>query len=132
MPELDCVGSDRQLNSSSLHKQARRNPLSRHVYSAVEYHDLVPSLQNNPTSQAHSRVPECDGRRTVQVESDPNNRMVTSSVVHSSCRPFCLLFEPQASLEHVSSPRPTYMGYGCSEHKLVGSHSLGVPLHGSP
>ena len=36
--------------------------------SSVENHDLVPSLRHNSKSQAHSRVPECDGRPTVQVE----------------------------------------------------------------
>ena len=35
----------------------------------VENHDLVPSLSHNIESQAHSRVPECDGRPAVQVES---------------------------------------------------------------
>ena len=34
----------------------------------VENHDMVPSLQNNPQGQAHSRVPECDGWPSVQVK----------------------------------------------------------------
>ena len=102
----------------------------------MENHDLVPLLQNNPTGQAHSRVPKCDGLCTVQVELDPINRVVTSSaglqtnlskVVHSSCRPFCHSSEPQASPVHVSSPRPTCMG-----HKLARSLTLYVPSHGSP
>ena len=46
-----CYG---QLNSGSLHKQTRRNPLGRDVCSPVENHDLVPSLQNNNKSQTHS------------------------------------------------------------------------------
>ena len=41
---------NRQLNSSGLH-----------VRSPVEHHDLVPSLPDNPKSQTHSRVCECDG-----------------------------------------------------------------------
>ena len=49
----DCDG---QLNSSSLHKQARRNPSSGDVCSPVENHDLVPSLQENIKSQTHSKV----------------------------------------------------------------------------
>ena len=32
----------------------------------------------------------------------------------------------------ISSPRPTFLGHGCSEHKLVGSHCLCFPSHGSP
>ena len=57
----NSVGCYRQLNSSSLHKQTRRNPLSEDVCSPVEDHDLVPSLPDNIKSQTHSRVPECDG-----------------------------------------------------------------------
>ena len=75
----DCLGSCRQLYSGSLHKQTGRNPLHGDVCSAVENHDLVPSLRHSPMSQAHSRVPKCDGRLTVQVKSDPINRMVPAS-----------------------------------------------------
>ena len=45
----------------------------------VEDHDLVPSLQDSCKSQTHSRVPECDGRPTDQVEPSPVYRMVTAS-----------------------------------------------------
>ena len=41
------VGCYRQLNSSSLHKQTRRNPLGGDACSPVENHDLVPSLPDN-------------------------------------------------------------------------------------
>ena len=71
-----CKG---QLNSGSLHKQTRRNSLSRDVCSPVEDHGLVPSLSHNIESQTHSRVSECDGRPSVQVEPSPVNRMVTAS-----------------------------------------------------
>ena len=63
----------------------------------MEDHDLVPSLPDNLKSQTHSRVSECDGRPSVQVEPSAVNRMVTASagvqtdlsqVVHSSCRSF--------------------------------------------
>ena len=46
--------------------------------SPVEDHDLGPSLPHNIESQAHSRVPECDGRPTVQVQPSAVNRMVSS------------------------------------------------------
>ena len=97
------VGCYKQLNSSSLHKQTRSNPLGRDVRSPVEDHDLVPSLPDNIKSQTHSRVSECDGRPSVQVEPSPVNRMVTTSagvqtdlsqVIHSSCRSFCHSPEP--------------------------------------
>ena len=94
----NSVGCYRQLNSVSLHKQTRRNILDRDVHSPVEDHDLVPSLPDNIKCQTHSRVSECDGQPSVQVESSAVNRIVTASagvqtdlsqVVHSSCRPFC-------------------------------------------
>ena len=70
-----CYG---QLNSSSLHKQTRRNPLGGDVRSPVEDHDLVPSLPDNLKSQTLYRVSECDGRPSVQVEPIPVNRMVNT------------------------------------------------------
>ena len=80
--------------------------------------------------QTHSRVSECDGRPSVQVEPSPVNRMVTASasvqtdlsqVVHPLCRSICHSSEPQSSIVRVSSPRPKCLGHRCSEHKLVGS-----------
>ena len=64
----NSVGCYRQLNSSSLHKYIRRNPLGGDVRSPVKDHDLVPSLQDNLKSQTHSRVSEFDGQPSVQVE----------------------------------------------------------------
>ena len=84
---------------------------------------------------------ECDGRPSVQVEPSPVNRIVTAStgiqtdlsqVVLSSCRSFCHSPEPQTSTVRVSSPRPKCLGHICSKHKLVGSHCLCLPSHGSP
>ena len=131
----NSVGCNRQLNSGGLHKQTRRKLLSRDVHYPVEDHDLVPSLPDNLESQTHSRVSECDGRPSVQV-----NRMVTvstgvqtdlSKVVHPSCRSICHLSEPQTSTVRVSSPRPKCLGHRCSKHKLVGSLCLCLPSDGS-
>ena len=110
------------------------------MHPPLEDHDLVPSLQDNIKSQTHSRVSECDGRPSVQVEPSSVNRMVTASagvqtdlsqVVHSSCRSFCHSPEPQRSTIRVSCPRPKCLGHRCSEHELVGSHCLCLPSHGS-
>ena len=107
----------------------------------MEDHDLVPSLPDNIKSQTHSRVSECDGQPSVQVKPSSVNRMVTASagvqtelsqVVHSSCRSICHSPETQSSTVCVSSPRPKCSGHRCSEHKLVGSHCLCLPSHGSP
>ena len=136
----NSVGCYGQLNSSSLLKQTRSNPLSGDVHSSVEDHDLVPSLPDNLESQTHSRVSECDGQSSVQVEPSPVNRMVTASagvqtdlskVVHISCRSICHSPEPQSSTVHISSARPKCLGHRCSQCKLVGSHCLCLPSHGS-
>ena len=118
-----------------------RNPLGGDMRSPVEDHDLVPSLPDNVKSQTHSKLSECDGRPSVQVEPSPVNRMVTAStgvqtdlskVVHSSCRSICHSSEPQTSTVPISSPIPKCLGHRCSEHSLVGSHCLCLPSHGSP
>ena len=123
----NSVGCYEQLNSSSLHKQTRRNSLGGDVRSPVEDHDLVPSLPDNLKSQTHSRVSECDGRHSVQVEPSAVNRMVTASagvhtdlsqVVHSSCGSICHSSEPQSLTVRISSPRPKCLEHRCSEHKL--------------
>ena len=141
VPEPNSASCNGQLNSSSLHKQTRRNSLSRNVHSLVEDHDMVPSLSHNIKSQTHSRVSECDGQPSVQVEPSAVNRMVTASagvqtdlskMVHPSCRSFCHSPEPQTSTVRISCPRPKGLGHRCSEHKLDGSHCLCLPSNGSP
>ena len=52
----NSVGYYGQLNSISIHKQTRRNPLSGDVCSPVENHDLVPSLQDNSRAR---HIPGC-------------------------------------------------------------------------
>ena len=140
VPEPISASCNGQLNSGSLHKQTRRNSLSRDVCSPVEDHNLVPSLSHNIESQTHSRVSECDGQPSVQVKPSAVTRMVTPSasvqpdlpkVVHTSCRPICHSSEPQTSTVRISCPRPKGLGARCSEHKLKGSHCLCLPSDGS-
>ena len=80
-------------------------------------------------------------KSSIQVKPSPINRIVNASagvqtdlskVVHSSCRSSCHLSELQSSLVCISGSRPTCLGHRCSEHKLVGSHCLCIPSHGSP
>ena len=132
---------DGQLNCGGLDKQTRGTTLSGDVCTPVENHDLVPSFSHHIESQAHSRVSECDGRPTFQVESGTVDRMVTTStglqtdlpkVVHSPRGPIRHLSEPQASTVRVSYPRPKGLGHRCSKHKLDGSHCLCLPSNGSP
>ena len=141
VPGPNSSSCNGQLDSGSLHKQTRRNSLSRDVRSPVEDHDLVPPLSHNFKGQTHSRVSEPDGRPPIQVQPSAVNRMVTAStgvqtdlpeVVHSSCRPVCHSSEPQTPSLRVSNPRPNGLGHRCSEHKLDGSHCLCLPSNGSP
>ena len=114
----NSASCDGQLNCGGLHKQTRGNTLSGDVCTPVENHDLVPSFSHHIESQAHSRVSECDGRPTFQVESGTVDRMVTTStgvqtdlpkVVHSPRGPIRHLSEPQASTVRLLSQtrRPT-------------------------
>ena len=139
--EPNSASCNGQLNSGSLHKQARRYSLSRDVCTPVEDHDMVPSFSHNIESQTHPRVSECNGRPSVQVKPSPVNRMITASagvqidlskVVHTSCRSICHSSEPQTSTIRVSNPRPKCLGHRCSEHRLDGSHCLCLPSDGSP
>ena len=141
VPEPNSASCDVQLNSGSLHQQTRRNSLSRDVCSPVEDYDLMPSLSHNIESQAHSRVPECDGQPAVQVQSSAVNRMISASagvqtdlpeVVHTSFRLICHSPEPQTSTVRISYPRPKGLEHRCSEHKLDESHCLCLPSYGSP
>ena len=141
VPESNSVSCDGQLNSGSLHQQARGNSLSRDVRSSVENHDLVPSLPYNIESQAHSRVSECDGRPPIQVQPSAVNRMVPApsglqanlpKVVHSSCRLIRYSPESQTPSICVSYPRPKGLEHRCSEHKLDQPHGLRLPSYSSP
>ena len=114
---------------------------SSDVCSPVEDQDLVPSLPHNIKTQAHSRVPECDGRPTVQVPPSAVNRMVSApagiqtdlpEVVHTSCRLIRHSPEPQTSTVRISCPRTKGLGHRCSKHKLDQPHGLCLPSYGSP
>ena len=117
------VATDNSTVVAYINKQGERSP--------VENHDLVPSLPHNIESQAHSRVSECDGRPTVQVQPSAVNRMVSAptglqtdlpEVVHPSCRLICHSPEPQTPTVCVSYPRPKGLGHRCSEHRLDQPH----------
>ena len=56
VPEPNSASCNGQLNSGSLHKQTRRNSLSRDVCSPVEDHDLVPSLSHTLKAR---HIPGC-------------------------------------------------------------------------
>ena len=111
------------------------------MLSCAKNHDLVQSLPHNIESQAHSRVPECDGQPSVQVQPSAVNRMVSAptgvqtdlpEVVHTSCSFICHSPEPQAPTVRVSYPRPKGLGHRCSKHELDQPHGLCLPSYSSP
>ena len=55
VPEPNSSSCNGQLDSGSLHKQTRRNSLSRDVFSPVEDHDMVSPLSHNMKSQTLAR-----------------------------------------------------------------------------
>ena len=116
--EPNSVGCNRQLNSGSLHKQTRRNSLSRDVRSPVEDHDMVPSLPDNIDSQTHPRVSECDGRPSVQVKPSAVNRMVT--VFHQIYQKW---FTPHVDLfaTHLNHKLPQYCRCLQSQTQMLGT-----------
>ena len=73
------VGCNGQLNSGSLHKQTRRNPLGGDVHSPVEDHDLCHHYQITLKTRHIHRVSEYDVGPSVQVKPSSINRMVTAS-----------------------------------------------------
>ena len=93
-----------QLNSGSLHKQTRRNSLSRDVRSPVEDHDMVPSLSHNIESQTHSRVSECDDRPSVQVQSTEWHPQVFKQICQKWFIPHVDLFAT-----HLNHKLPLYV-----------------------
>ena len=136
--ELELVAMDNSTMVAYINKQGGTHSAEM---CTVEDHDMVQSLSHNIKSQMHSRVSECDGQPSVQVEPSAVNRMFTASagvltdlskVVHSSCRSIWHSSEPQTSTVHISSPRPKYLGHRCSELKLDETHCLCLPSNGSP
>ena len=56
----NSAGCNGQLNNGSLHKQTRRNSLSRDVLSPVEDHSLQPSLQESKSQGLGICLPHQD------------------------------------------------------------------------
>ena len=128
MPKPNSVGCYGQLNSSSLHKQIRKNPLSKDACSP-ENHDLMPSL---PETLRARHIPGC---LNVMADLQSRSNQVQSTEWSLHLHVFKQIFhssEPQTSIVCISSPRPTCLGHRWSEHKLVWSHCLCLPSHGSP
>ena len=135
--KVSCYG---QLNSSSLHKQTRRNSLCGDVHSPVEDHDLVPSLPDNLKAR---HIPGCLNvmanllSRSNQVQSTEwsLHPQMFKQICHKWFIPhvdLCHSSEPQSSTVRISSPRTKCLVYRCSEHKAVGSHCLCLRSNGSP
>ena len=132
------VGYYGQLNSSSLHKQTRRNPLGG--MWALLWKIMTWWHHYQITLKAR-HIPGClNVMADLLSRSNQVNRMVAASagvqtdlskMVHSSCTSICHSSDPQSSTARISSPRPKCLGHRCSEHKRVGSHCLCLLSHGS-
>ena len=99
----------------------------------MEDHELVSSIQNISTCQTHSRVPKCDRRLSVQINSNSVNGVVSTpsgvqknlhKVVHTSGGSLCHSAKPQVATICFSSSRSKHMEHRCSKHKLVKPCSL--------
>ena len=118
----NSVGCNRQLNSGSLHKQTRKNPLGGDVCSPVEDHDLCHHYQitlkpDTFTGCLNVMVDLLSRSNPVQsTEWSLHTQVFNRSVVHPSCKSICHLSETQTSTVCVSSPRTKCLEHRCSKH----------------
>ena len=67
--------------------------------------------------------------RMVNASADVQTDLSSGSLL---CRSIYHSSEPQSSIIRISSSSPACLGHRCSKHKLMGSHCLCLPSHGSP
>ena len=136
VPEPNSASCNGQLNSGSLHKQTRRNSLSRDVRSPVEDHDMVPSLSHNIKSLTHSRVSVMADllSRSNQVQSIEwsLHLQVFKQICQNWFTPHVDLFATRLNHKLPLYISPVPDSKACSEHKLDRSHCLCLPSDGSP
>ena len=134
------VGGDRQHVSSGLCEQTGRHSISSDVCSSVEIDVLVQPQPGFTTSQTRTRSPKRTGGRSLQVQSNPVDRVVTppgrgdqpmQTLVHPKSGPLCNQTQPQISSVCVSGSRPESLGSRCPPSRLVGSNSVCLPTDSS-
>ena len=85
----------------------------------MENHDLVPSFSYQIESQAHSRVSECDGRPTFQVESGTVDRMVSTSTGLNHNLPLYVSPIPDPKAWDIDALNINWMGLTAYAHPLT-------------
>ena len=126
----------RQLISRGLYQQARGHSLGSDVCPPLAIDDLVQPSPDQPPRQTHSRLPECPGGLSVEVQTDSIDRMVPTpsggqttvpEVVYPSPGPVCHQTQPQISSVCVPSSRSTGVVSGCPSPRLDKPSSLCLP-----
>ena len=135
----NSVGCYRQLNNSSLHKQGG----SHSAEMCALLWKIMTLCHHYQIALKAKHIPGCLNvmadllSRSNQVQSTEwsLHPQVFKQICHKWSTPHVNLFATHLNHKvpvHISSPRPKCLGHRCSEHKLVGSHCLCLPSHGSP
>ena len=128
-----CPHSYRQHNSSSLHKQGRRDKVGPLVCPLVKNNDLVYQEAGYSQSLTHPRPAERDTRQDIQAGTDHSNGMVSPSrdlqsilqlVAPTQCGPVCHQIQQPATTVCLPGPRPPVLGSGCTQPVMGGPGSL--------
>ena len=132
-----CPHSNRQHNSSCLHKQGGRDEIGPLMCPPVENPDLVFQKTGYYQSSTHPQPAECDSRHIIQAGPNHSNRVVPQSrglqskmlpVAPAQSGPVCLQIQQQASTICLNSSTPPRMGSGCT-HGRIWTH---MPSHQQP
>ena len=135
------VGGLRQHNSSSPHKQTRRDPLSRTLCSHVATPHMVQQTSNITQSATRTRVTQCHCGWPLQEKPNPTHRMVSfppdfqtdcTTLGTPANRPVCHQAKHKTPNLCFTHPRPSSMGSGCTEHLLEEHSRVRLPSNSSP
>ena len=139
----DCSCCDGQYNSGLLHQQAGRYEVRLSVCPPLEALILVPSQENCPEGQTHSRSLECDSGQAFQAQSsDPNRVVPISAGVQSfvfrmgptTSRLVCNPVQSQTSSVCITGTGSDSLGSGRPQSPMgkFGRVHLSTSLPGSP
>ena len=134
------VGGLRQHNSSSPHKQTRRNPLARTLCSHVASPHMVQQTSDLTQSATRAGLTQCHCGWPLQEKPNPAHRMVSVPPdLQTNCatlgaptdRPVCHQAKHKTPNLRFSRPRPSSMGSGCTEHLLEEHSRVCLPSNSS-
>ena len=134
------VGGLRQHNSSSPHKQTRRDPLARTLCSHVATPHMMQQTSDLTQSVTRAGVTQCHCGWPLQEKPNPAHRMVSFPPdLQTNCatlgtptnRPVCHQAKHKTPNLRFSHPRPSSMGSGCTEHLLEEHNRVRFPSNSS-